>query len=528
MRVLVGDTWRDGFLDEHREPEQFRIDVEVWIALAPVREVYFEPPRDWRRVAQYVREFGVARTFHKVRSRLREAARNERFLCAGVGRVREGDLAGAFPPGQRVAFVAPCHPRGAERVCLPGELLRREHETLSTLVGAEGHLRHVVTSGPLDDAGERVAGWHARSGAPLEASDVDAVLDEAARRASDAVTTFSGVPTGSDVVTRVPARGASSGRRRAIVFGLGHYAKSNLIPNLASGIEVCEVREIDPLQLGRIAVEPAPWTVSTDPHLRETDRFDLVCVAGYHDTHADLAIAALRAGARVLVEKPLVTTREQLEALLAVEREHPGRLFTCFHKRYNPLNELAMRDLGVARGEAVNYQAIVFEVPLPRRHWYRWPTARSRVVSNGCHWIDHFLLLNAWARPRSHAASLAANGDITLCIELENGAAATIVLTDHGSARLGVQDYVELRARDVTVSIRNGAYYAADSSRGVIRRKRLNQADAYARMYRNLSGRVLSGEAGDSTESIERSAGLMLDLEDDLAASRSGRRPRED
>ena len=47
---------------------------------------------------------------------------------------------------------------------------------------------------------------------------------------------------------------------------------------------------------------------------------------------------------------------------------------------------------------------------------------------------------------------------------------------------------------------------------------RVDRGDSYARMYRTISERVMAHGDGDSLLSIERSAGLTLDLEQQLVA----------
>ena len=504
MRALVGDTWIPGLLDPCREAGEILVDVSAWVALRPVDGLYFSADRDWRRVLRYVREFGLRRVLDKIRSRRAESGRNEKFLCVGEGIVREADEGSPLRVGDAVRFVAPAHPRSVDRACLPIALVR------PASVGAGG----CAAESPAWDS---LAGWSPCSGNPLDPSLVDAVLDSARGLLASAPRNEMTSAASSPITRRSQSRRATRpGALRAAVFGLGHYAKTNLIPNLPEGIEVTEIREIDPLQVGPTDEATRHWSVSTDPHLAADAPFDVVCAAGFHHTHAPLALSALRSGAWAIVEKPIATTRPQLDALIETVAAHPGRLFACFHKRFDPLNAWARADLGVMPGEAIHYQAIVFEVPLPARHWYRWPASGSRIVSNGCHWIDHFLFLNDWSCPVRSSASRASNGDITCLAELENGASLTLVLTDHGSARLGVRDHVELRARDTTVVIEDGSAYRAERTSGLIRRATLSRRETYSRMYRSIGARILSSGGGDSLESIERSAGLVLDLEESL------------
>src|SRR5581483_3643815 len=217
------------------------------------------------------------------------------------------------------------------------------------------------------------------------------------------------------------------------------------------------------------------------------------------------------------VEKPIVTTEEQLAEVLDAVQPGGRRLFSCFHKRYSPFNELALADLGIAPGDPVSYHCIVYEVPLPARHWYRWPRSRSRIVSNGCHWLDHFLFLNGFPDVRDATIAAVTPDALSCAVTLANGAVFTMVLTDRGSERLGVQDHVELRAGGVTVAIANGAVYRAEGPDRVLRRRRASRLAGHRRMYAAIGRAILEGEPGDSPRSIEVSAGLMLRLERALA-----------
>ncbi|MEO8135194.1 MAG: Gfo/Idh/MocA family oxidoreductase [Betaproteobacteria bacterium] len=65
--------------------------------------------------------------------------------------------------------------------------------------------------------------------------------------------------------------------------------------------------------------------------LLDDPRIDTIDVAAPNHLHAEVAAAALRAGKDVLLEKPMATTREGCDALLAAERES-GRLLSIGHE----------------------------------------------------------------------------------------------------------------------------------------------------------------------------------------------------
>ena len=271
---------------------------------------------------------------------------------------------------------------------------------------------------------------------------------------------------------------------------------------------------LQPRLFSPLGIEKPRW--DTSPRHRNDEAYDVALIAGYHHSHAPLACEALRRGSAVVVEKPVATTREQLQELVETMRETGGRVFTCLQRRYTELNELARRDLQVKPGDPISYHAIAYEVPLPERHWYRWKNSGSRLLSNGVHWIDHFLFLNDYAPVRHMDLNVASDGTINCSIELENTAYFTLVLTDQGSERIGVQDHVELRAHGVTVKLVNAVDYVAESADRVLRRKRIRKLGNYAAMYQEISKRIVEGHEGDGIHCIERSAGVVLALEERL------------
>jgi hypothetical protein len=176
---------------------------------------------------------------------------------------------------------------------------------------------------------------------------------------------------------------------------------------------------------------------------------------------------------------------------------------------------LALEDLDAKPGQPIDYHCIVFEMPLPERHWYRWPNSRSRIVSNGCHWIDHFMFLNAYCPVSRRHVYQAKNGTVVVSLELANGAVFSMTLTDVGSRRIGVREFTELRSGDVQVRILDNKSYESENSHRVLRRLRLRPMDSYARMYRTISRRIVRGEPGDTPESF-RSSEVVIDIDEQL------------
>jgi predicted dehydrogenase len=514
MYVLAGGAWRDGFLDYHCGTGELRLQVRAWQMLERLDDVYLVRPRSLRLLWNYLREVGPVQVLRKIVSRSDERFRNEKFVSCGWGSVLDAGHGTRYRTGEDVYFMAPLHPACVQRLVVPEVLTSPAPHPLFRPTDAN-EVRHL---GIGSETGRPVwwrdvRGWSPYSGAHFDA-DRRGSLFRRVRESLESADWDSAARLKScdpePVEGRPPAAGPpGDGRPRGVLFGYGNYAKTQALPNIAPFVRVERIHEIDPLQ---IPIRGGGTGWNTAPGPVDDQEFDVWMLAGYHHTHAPLAIEALRRGAYAVVEKPIATTPGQLGELLEalVGRE---RLFSCYHKRYMPLNTLARRDLGVSPGDPVSYHCIVFEVPLPALHWYRWPNSGSRIVSNGCHWIDHFLFLNEWSPVASSDVSVARDGTINASVELQNGAFFSMTLTDVGSSRLGVQDLVELRARGTTVRMLNGGDYFSEDGRRVLRRARINKLSSYAMMYREIGRRIRAGLPGDSLLSVERSAGLVLALE---------------
>jgi predicted dehydrogenase len=317
--------------------------------------------------------------------------------------------------------------------------------------------------------------------------------------------------------TEVEGLASSSDQPSAVLFGYGHYARTIVTSGVRHALNICAVHEIDPTLIPLRRSAGVRWDTSPTP--RKGERYDAYLIAGYHHTHAPLASLALRQGAAAVVEKPIAMDRAQLRELLDAIRQGGGRFYAGFHKRYSPLNELALRDLRVKPGDAIDYHCVVFEEPLPARHWYRWPNSRTRILSNGCHWIDHFLYLNEWSPPTTIQVARGGRFETTnVSMQLTNGAFFSMLLTEVGSGRIGVRDHVELRAGEITVTVENSAVYSAENSSRVIRRTSVSKMSSYENMYRVIADRVANGGEGDSLESVEVSCGAILDVEERFLA----------
>ncbi len=81
-----------------------------------------------------------------------------------------------------------------------------------------------------------------------------------------------------------------------------------------------------------------PTAVASVEALAALDDVDVVYVAGIHPVHHDHAVAMMRAGKHVLVEKPIAMNVAQASSMVATSRETNRFLMEAMWMRFNPLH----------------------------------------------------------------------------------------------------------------------------------------------------------------------------------------------
>ncbi|MFG2480373.1 Gfo/Idh/MocA family protein [Streptomyces fagopyri] len=158
------------------------------------------------------------------------------------------------------------------------------------------------------------------------------------------------------------------------------------------GLRVTAVADPDPARADALAQRHrAVAYPDADALLRHPD-VDIVAVATPPATHAELSIAALRAGRHVFCEKPLATTARDAERVGEEASRAVGTLVVDHVLRYNPLLR-AVQQL-ISEGLLDSPRRFLFEndaadEDLGADHWF-WDPERSGgiFVEHGVHFFD--------------------------------------------------------------------------------------------------------------------------------------------
>jgi predicted dehydrogenase/threonine dehydrogenase-like Zn-dependent dehydrogenase len=225
------------------------------------------------------------------------------------------------------------------------------------------------------------------------------------------------------------------------IVGAGAFVRSVHLPNLKadSGVRIKTVVAKRPTSATDVVRSLGGGEAATDWHVAiEDPEIDLVVIGTRHDSHAEIAAAALRAGKAVFVEKPLGLTREQIDDVWAAGQDN-DRLAIGFNRPFSPLSQKLQGEIGGGSPLHVVYRV---SAPLPADNWLNDPDAGGgRILGEACHMLDYAnwlcgtpLRVLAAALPSPAPLETVESASIT--IEYANGSVATVHYSGAGGGAL--------------------------------------------------------------------------------------------
>jgi predicted dehydrogenase/threonine dehydrogenase-like Zn-dependent dehydrogenase len=275
------------------------------------------------------------------------------------------------------------------------------------------------------------------------------VLTRPEERALAVVIEYAGSSAGEDVAPSPPShepRTFVAGHGVGFI-GAGSFARRELIPlakrhglmlervATASGLSAASAAQQFGFRRGACSVA----------ELLGDNAISGVLIATRHDRHADLTLAALRAGKAVFVEKPLCLTEGELDELrVELARADAPPFVVGFNRRFAPHTAALREHLAGATGPT-NIALRVSAGPLSRDHWLNDPAeGGGRLLGEGCHFVDLILDLVGtdpigvttvgWSRPDE---PLQSTQDFAVSIRFTDGSLGVLVYGTAGSPKAG-------------------------------------------------------------------------------------------
>jgi predicted dehydrogenase len=194
------------------------------------------------------------------------------------------------------------------------------------------------------------------------------------------------------------------GKRRYALIGTGNRGTTmwgkELLDGWSDHVDLVAIVDTNPLRAERargMMGSDAPVLTDLGAMLGDV-RPDLVIVCTPDDTHDEIVVRSLEAGADVITEKPMTTTPAKIARILEAERRTGRRVDVSFNYRFGP-TAARIKQLLLA-GEIGDVLSVDFHWYLDTSHgadyFRRWHAYRERSGSLFVHKATHHFDLLNW------------------------------------------------------------------------------------------------------------------------------------
>ena len=244
------------------------------------------------------------------------------------------------------------------------------------------------------------------------------------------------------------------------LVGTGNFAVGTHLPNLAKLSDKFNLYAVVNRSgyKGKVIAEQynAKYVTTNYEDILCDRNVDLVMVTTRHDSHAELALKALKAGKNVFVEKPLAVNKEQLNAIYSFFDQHNTYplLMVGFNRRFSRYaNEIKKHTKNRTNPLFIFYRMNAGFISL--ENWAH--EDGGRIVGEACHIIDLMTFFTESRiksinyeeiTPKSEQFSSADNKSFTL--KYDDGSLATICYFSIGNKKFA-KEYMEIHYDQKTI-----------------------------------------------------------------------------
>lgn len=135
------------------------------------------------------------------------------------------------------------------------------------------------------------------------------------------------------------------GKLRVAVIGCGSIAQHRHLPEYKANknVELVAVCDINEERAIEVAEKFGAKAYTSYEELLNDGGVDAVSVCTPNYLHAPISIAALHAGVHVLCEKPMATSKQEAEAMIAAAKESGKKLMIAHNQRFVPSHQRARK-----------------------------------------------------------------------------------------------------------------------------------------------------------------------------------------
>lgn len=261
-------------------------------------------------------------------------------------------------------------------------------------------------------------------------------------------------------VVGAPERAAELG---VALVGAGNLARWVHLPNLKK-ISHAHLRAVHSASgaRGKTYAERfgAAYSCSDYEEILQDPKVNVVLIVSRHEHHFKQALAALRAGKHVFIEKPMALTDEECQQLYRAVEETGKQLTVGFNRRFAPFYKEQKQRLARRTSPAVlNFR--MNSPGLTGNFWAADPAFGGAVLGEGCHFVDlmYWLLesepvsVSAYCLPLGKQDPIGQN-NIVASFRFSDGSIGNLTYCTVGSKTSG-GEHIEAFAQGIGVVTEN-------------------------------------------------------------------------
>jgi predicted dehydrogenase/threonine dehydrogenase-like Zn-dependent dehydrogenase len=188
----------------------------------------------------------------------------------------------------------------------------------------------------------------------------------------------------------VDSRAPASSAMGVALVGAGNLARWAHLPNLKKtpGVHLRAIHSTSGSRGKSYALRFGAAYCATDySEILKDSEIQAVVIVSRNQHHAPQALAALRAGKHVFVEKPMALTEEECRELYRAVEDTGKQLTVGFNRRYAPSYVVLKKHLSKRTGPAV-LNCRVNSPGISGSYWMADPAIGGAVLGEACHFVD--------------------------------------------------------------------------------------------------------------------------------------------
>jgi predicted dehydrogenase/threonine dehydrogenase-like Zn-dependent dehydrogenase len=189
---------------------------------------------------------------------------------------------------------------------------------------------------------------------------------------------------------RIEVTERRDGSTRVALVGAGNLARWAHLPNLQKipGVTLRAIYSANSVRGKSYARRfGAHYNCTSYEEILNDPEIDAVVIASRNQDHARQAVAALRAGKHVFVEKPMALTEPECHDLCTAVQESDRVLTVGFNRRFAPFYAELKRHLKRRTGPAV-LNCRVNSPGISGPYWMADPSIGGAILGEACHFVD--------------------------------------------------------------------------------------------------------------------------------------------